>query len=56
MSIKSSTVAADITQDITEVSSSAGSISESSNDVKQSAQQLLDKSDELNKIVGNFKI
>jgi methyl-accepting chemotaxis protein len=49
-------VAADITQDIAEVSNAAKSISASSNDVKQSAQNLLDSSNELNKIVSSFKV
>ena len=53
---QSSTVATDIAQDIAEVSSSAKNISDSSNDVKHSAQDLLARSQELNAIVGSFKV
>ena len=51
-----SAVAGDISQDITEVSSSAQRISQSSHGVKGSADALLDRSKELNDIVGSFKI
>lgn len=53
---QSSAVATDISRDIVEVSSAAKNISASSNNVKQSAQDLLSQSQELNKIVGSFKV
>ena len=53
---QSSAVATDISQDIAEVSLAANSISKSSNDVRDSAQDLLARSQELNQIVGSFKI
>ncbi len=53
---QSSVVATDITKDIAEVSTAALSISESSNDVSESAHDLLSRSQELNEIVGRFKV
>ena len=53
---QSSTVSSEITQDITEVSSSASAISESSRVVQQSAADLKASSDEVNSIVGRFKV
>ena len=53
---QSSIVSADISKDITEVSSAAQNISNSSNEVKQSAQGLLERAQELNEIVGSFKV
>lgn len=53
---QSSIVAADISKDITEVSSSAQKISLSSTTVKENAEDLNTSSDELNSIVGHFKI
>ncbi len=53
---QSSAVATEISQDIAEVSQAAGNISGSSNDVEQSAKDLLARSQELNEIVGSFKV
>ncbi|MFN2353318.1 MAG: methyl-accepting chemotaxis protein [Desulfopila sp.] len=53
---QSSTVAAEITRDIAEVSSAAQAISSSSGEVKQSAEHLLQSSEQLNEIVGSFKV
>jgi methyl-accepting chemotaxis protein len=53
---QSSTVAADITRDIAEVSAAAQAISTSSGEVKQSAEHLLQSSEQLNEIVGSFKV
>ncbi|WP_136805594.1 methyl-accepting chemotaxis protein [Desulfosediminicola flagellatus] len=53
---QSSVVSTDISRDISEVSAAAQSISASSNDVRQNAEDLLARSQELNTIVGSFKI
>jgi len=53
---QSSAVATDISQDIAEVSSASQIISSSSNNVEKSAHDLLARSQELNEIVGSFKI
>lgn len=53
---QSSDVAADITLDIAQVSAASLDISSSGGRIKQSSQDLLDQAQELNKIVGNFKI
>ena len=53
---QSSAVATGISQDIAEVSGAAQAISNSSNDVRRSAQDLLARSQELNEIVGSFKV
>lgn len=53
---QSSVVSTDISRDISEVSTAAQSISDSSNDVRQNAEDLLARSQELNSIVGSFKI
>ena len=53
---QSSAVASNITQDITEVSSASHNISDNSEEVKSSAQDLLLRANELNTIVGSFKI
>lgn len=53
---QSSTVAAEISQEIVEVSNAATSISQGSNDIQENAQDLLGRSEELNEIVGRFKV
>jgi len=53
---QSSTVATDIAVDITGVSSASQNITDRSNDVMASAQELLARSQELNGIVGSFKV
>ena len=53
---QSSIVATDISQDITEVSSASQSISQSSEDVENNAQDLLRNVNQLNEIVGSFKV
>jgi methyl-accepting chemotaxis protein len=53
---QSSAVAAGITRDITEVSTATQSISSGSNEVKVSADGLLERSRELNDIVGIFRV
>lgn len=53
---QSSAVATEISHDIAEVSQAAGNISTSSTDVEQSAKDLLARSQELNAIVGSFKV
>ncbi|MDJ0622343.1 MAG: methyl-accepting chemotaxis protein [Desulfocapsaceae bacterium] len=53
---QSSAVATEISQDIAEVSQAAGNISGNSSDVEQSAKDLLARSQELNEIVGSFKV
>ncbi|MFV0437919.1 MAG: methyl-accepting chemotaxis protein [Desulfopila sp.] len=53
---QSSTVATDISHNITEVSSSAHSISSGSDAVRQNAEELMAHANELNKIVGGFKV
>lgn len=53
---QSSTVSADITQDITMVSASAASISDNSTHVQHNASDLQARAQELNEIVGTFKV
>ncbi len=53
---QSSIVSASISQDIAEVSAASLNISKSSNDVKSNAQDLLSRAEELNAIVGKFKV
>jgi methyl-accepting chemotaxis protein len=53
---QSSVVSATISQDIAEVSEAARNISKSSDEVKVSAQDLFTRAEELNAIVGKFKV
>lgn len=53
---QSSVVSASISQDIAEVSEASRNISKSSNEVKSNAQDLFTRADELNTIVGKFKV
>jgi len=53
---QSSMVAADISKDIAIVSNAASNISANSQDVKDSAQDMLNRSGELNELVGQFKV
>jgi len=53
---QSSVAAGEISQNIAEVSVASGKISGSSNEVKDSAQNLLAHATALNKIVGSFKV
>ncbi len=53
---QSSIMAADITGEISEISVASQSISESSREVGKNAQELLSNSNQLNEIVGTFKV
>lgn len=53
---QSSAVSADISRDIAQVSAAAQSISLSSSDVSKNARDLSSRSQELNEIVGSFKV
>ena len=53
---QSSVVASEITQDITEVSSASQNIAGSSKEVENNAQELLSNTNQLNTIVGKFKV
>ncbi len=53
---QSSAVAAEISKDIAQVSAASGTISGNSNEVKNSAQDLLAHATELNTIVSRFKV
>lgn len=53
---QSSVVSVSISQDIAEVSEASRNISKSSNDVQSNAQDLLNSAEELNTIVGKFKV
>ncbi len=53
---QSSTVASEITRDISEVSIASSSISESSREIETNAQELLNNTNQLNDIVGKFKV
>jgi methyl-accepting chemotaxis protein len=49
-------VASEITHDITEVSTASINISDNSKEVESNAQDLLERSNALNTIVGRFRI
>jgi methyl-accepting chemotaxis protein len=53
---QSSTVASQITQNISVVNQSSGEIAAGGNQLEASAEELKDMAVKLNKIVGNFKV